>query len=153
MSIQYINNYINEKLQEKKWEALDLANYTGIAPSDISKYRKGTVKKLKADVFYKLYKAFGDPCYEASKIVYPELTLKPNKFIRQQRTPFGEFMYQFEESKNSIEHISLKTGIDENRLKDLYFRKASIEAYELILIEKAIGKNQGELFEMLYGTN
>lgn len=153
MSNQYINNYINEKLLEKKWEALDLANCAGIAPSDISKYRKGTVKKLKADVFYKLYKAFGDTCYKASKIVYPDLALKPNKFIRQQRTPFGEFMYQFEESKNSIEQIALKTGIDENRLKDLYFRKAAIEAYELILIEKAVDKKQGEFFELLYGSN
>ncbi|MNY50476.1 hypothetical protein D3C86_1859810 [compost metagenome] len=62
-------------------------------------------------------------------------------------------MYQFEESKNSIEQIALKTGIDENRLKDLYFRKASIEAYELILIEKAVDKKQGEFFELLYGTN
>jgi hypothetical protein len=62
-------------------------------------------------------------------------------------------MHQFEESKNSLEEIASKTGIDDNRLNDLFFRKASIEAFELILIEKAIGKNQGDLFEMLYGKS
>jgi hypothetical protein len=60
-------------------------------------------------------------------------------------------MKQYEESVNSIEEIAAKTGIDENRLKDLYFRKAALEAYELLLIEKAIGKKQGELFKEYFG--
>jgi hypothetical protein len=35
-------------------------------------------------------------------------------------------------------------------LKDLYFRKAALEAYEFLLIEKAIGKKQGELFDEFF---
>lgn len=60
-------------------------------------------------------------------------------------------MSQFETVKNSPEEIATKTRLDENRLKDLYFRKAALEAYEFLLIEKAVGKKQGELFDEFFG--
>lgn len=146
-----LTTYINDNLTHKKWEAIDLARVSGVNPSDISKYRKGTVHKLKADVFYKIYKAFGDTCSKATKVIYPDLDLKLNKYKPKERNAFGKFMLQFETSVNSIEEISVRTGIDENRLKDLYFRRGSLEAYELLLIEKTVGKKQGELFEGFYG--
>jgi len=143
-------NYINKNLILKNWEAIELSKVSGINPSDISKYRKGTVQKLKADIFYKIYKAFDDSCSSATKIIYPELDLKLNKYKPKKRNEFGHFMAQFEQNKNSIEEISAKTDINEQRLKELYYRNASVEAHELLLIEKAIGKKQGELFEEIY---
>lgn len=147
-----LGKYINEKLLVKKWEAIDLAKASGINPSDISKYRKGSVQKLKADIFYNLYTAFGDTCTKATNVVYPDLELKLNKYIPKERNTFGKFMEQFETINNSLEEIAIKTGIDENRLKDLYYRRAALEAYELLLIEKAVGKKQGELFEELFNS-
>src|SRR5690606_31531177 len=108
-------------------------------------------KGLSAKSFYFLYTAFGDSCTEATKIVYPNLNLKLNEYQPKKRNLFGSFMEQFETMVNSIEELSVKTGISENRLKDLYFRKAALEAYEFLLIEKAIGKEPGELFENFYG--
>ena len=60
-------------------------------------------------------------------------------------------MKQYESSNNTIEEIAAKTGIQEVRLFELYFRKGGLQAHELLLIEKAIDKKPGELFEELYG--
>jgi len=62
-------------------------------------------------------------------------------------------MKQSKYNKNSLKEILQKIKISENRLKDLYFRIAAPEAHELLLIEKAIGKKQGELFEAIYGKD
>jgi len=150
MISHHIGLYIEQNLKAKKWEAKDLASISGLSASDISKYRSGTVAKLKAEIFYKIYKAFGDSCEKATKVVYPDLNLKLDKYIPKARNEFGQFMSQFETIENSIEEIATKTGIDENRLKDLYYRKAALEAFELLLIEKAVGKKQGKLFEDFY---
>lgn len=146
-----IDTYIVKRLDELKWLDKVLSDKTGISKGQVSKLKKGTVDRLTAEVYYNIYKAFGDNCSKATEIVYPNLDLKLNKYKPKERNAFGKFMEQFENSVNSIEEISVKTGIDENRLKDLYFRKAALEAYELLLIEKAVGKKQGELFEEFYG--
>lgn len=153
MISHHIGLYIEQSLKAKKLEAKDLASISGLSNSDISKYRSGTVAKLKAEIFYKIYKAFGDSCSKATKVVYPDLNLKLDKYVPKARNEFGHFMSQFETIKNSTEQIAIKTGIDENRLKDLYYRKAALEAYELLLIEKAVEKKQGELFEKFFGNN
>lgn len=77
-------------------------------------------------------------------------TNSTNNYKLKERNAFGTFILKFEASVNSIEEISVKKGIDENRLKDLYFRRGPLEAYELLLIEKAVGKKQGELFDLRY---
>lgn len=146
-----IDNYIKETLQKLVWEDKNLVEKTGLSKGQISKLKNGHVERLTAEVFYKIYKAFGDSCAKATKVVYPDLSLKLEKYVPKARNEFGKFMSQFETIKNSIEEIAIKTGIDENRLKDLYYRKAALEAYELLLIEKAVGKKQGELFEEFFG--
>lgn len=151
MISHHIGLYIEQNLKTKKWEAKDLASISGLSNSDISKYRSGIVAKLKAEVFYKVYKAFGDSCLKATKVVYPDLNLELDKYVPKARNEFGQFMSQFETIKNSPEEIATKTRLDENRLKDLYFRKAALEAYEFLLIEKAVGKKQGELFDEFFG--
>lgn len=148
-----IDNYIKDKLQKLGWEDKNLVEKTGLSKGQISKLKNGHVERLTAEVFYKIYKAFGDSCEKATKVVYPDLNLKLDKYVQKARNEFGQFMSQFETIKNSTEEIAIKTGIDENRLKDLYYRKAALEAYELLLIEKAVGKKQGELFEKFFGNN
>ncbi len=146
-----IDNYIKDKLQKLGWEDKNLVEKTGLSKGQISKFKNGHVERLTAEVFYKIHKAFTDSCAKATKVVYPDLGLKLNKYSPKARIDFGNFMDQFETIKNSIEEIAIKTGIEENRLKDLYYRKAALEAYELLLIEKAVGKKQGELFEEFFG--
>lgn len=148
--LHHIDKYINKRLLELNWPDKNLVDKSRISKGQISKLKTGQVERLTAEVFYRIYTAFGDSCAKATKTVYPVLDLKLNKFKPKIRNAFGKFMEQFETNKNSIEEISAKTGIDENRLKDLYFRRASLEAYELLLIEKAVGKKQGELFEEIY---
>jgi len=145
-----IDKYISERLEELDWPDKTLADKSGISRSQISKLKKGIVERLSAETFYKIYTAFGDSCSKASNIVYPTLDFKLNKYTAPKRSDFGQFMSQFEESKNSPEEVATKTGIDDDRIKEIYFRKGALEAYELLLIEKAVGKNLGELFEGFY---
>jgi transcriptional regulator with XRE-family HTH domain len=145
-----IDNYIKEKLQKLGWEDKNLVEKTGLSKGQISKLKNGHVERLTAEVFYKIYKAFDDSCPKATKVIYPGLNLTLDKYIPKARNEFGKFMSQFETVKNSPEEIATKTRLDENRLKDLYFRKAALEAYEFLLIEKAIGKKQGELFDEFF---
>lgn len=151
MASHNLKDYLNKTLKEKNWNAIDLVRLSGISASDISKYRKGTIIRLKAEVFYRIYIAFGHNCSKATKTVFPNLDLNINNYKPKQRNAFGKFMEQFETSINSLEEVAAKTGINETRLKELYYRKGVIEAYELLLIEKAIGKKQGELFGEIYG--
>lgn len=77
-------------------------------------------------------------------------TNSTNNYKLKERNAFGKFILKFGTCVNSIEEISVKIGIDDNRLKDLYPLRGLLEAYELLLIEKAVGKKQGELFEEIY---
>lgn len=146
-----INLYILKRLEDLNWFDKTLVEKSGISKGQISKLKKGTVERLTAETFYKIYTAFGDSCSKASKIVYPSLNFKLMKYSAPKRSDFGRFMLQFEVSKNSPEEIAGKTGIDDDRIKEIYFRRGALEAYELLYIEKAIGKKQGELFEGFYG--
>lgn len=147
----HIDTYIKSSLSKSIWIDKDLVENIGLSKGQVSKLKNGSVERLTAEVFYRIYTAFGDTCTSAVKVVYPDLNLKLNKYKPKERNTFGKFIQQLETSVNSLEEISVKTGIDENRLKDLYFRRGSLEAYELLLIEKAVGKKQGELFEGFYG--
>lgn len=146
-----IDKYILGRLEELEWFDKILVDKSGISKGQISKLKKGLVERLSAETFYKVYTAFGDSCSKASKIVYPTLDFKLNKYNPPKRSDFGKFMSQFEESKNSPEEVATKAGIDDDRIREIYFRKGALEAYELLLIEKAVGKEQGELFEGFFG--
>jgi len=142
--------YITTRLKDLGWLDKDLVAGSGISKGHISKLKNKTGEKLTAFAFYSIYKAFGDTCSDAAKQVYPDLNLSLDSYTPKKRNEFGAFMLQFEESKNSPEEVAAKTGIDENRIKDIYFRKGAAVAYELLLIEKAVGKELGELFEKFH---
>jgi len=147
-----IDKYITKRLAELNWQDKILVEKSTLSKSQISKLKNGSIEKLSAETFYLLIQAFGDKFSTAISIIYPHLQEKNiKKYQPKNRNIFGTLMNKYEISTNSLEEISAKTGISEIRLAELYFRKGALEAYELILIEKAIGKRSGELFEELYG--
>ena len=150
--IHQIDKYISKRLSELDWQDKILVEKSNISKGQISKLKNGSIEKLSAETFYLLIKAFGDDFATALIIVYPHLK---NNILKQHkpkdRNAFGLLMKQYESSNNTIEEIAAKTGIQEVRLFELYFRKGGLQAHELLLIEKAIEKKPGELFEELYG--
>lgn len=146
-----VDKYIAERLRLLDWLDKTLVEKSGISKSQISKLKQGKVSRLTGEIFYRLYSAFGDSCRTAAGEIYPELDLELKTIIEPERNEFGAFMLQFEEVKNSIQQIAAKTDISENRMRAIYYRKGSPEAFELLLIERAIGKEPGELFENFYG--
>lgn len=149
-----ISLYINARLLELKWQDKILSEKSGLSTGQISKLKNGSITRLSANAFYLLVTAFDDSFLKATSLTYPNLKdFKLKKYNPKERNAFGDIMKETEVSVNSIEEISAKTGISEVRLSELYYRKGALEAFELILIEKAVGKNPGELFIKLYGKN
>lgn len=145
-----IGSYITEKLAELKMQDKILVDKSGISKGQISKLKSGSVERLSAETFYLIVKAFDDKIDKAVKVIYPSLNLDLNKEKTKTRNSFGKLMLQFETKINTLEQIAVRTGISTIRLTELYYRKGSPEAYELILIEKAIGVKSGVIFEQLY---
>lgn len=150
--IHQIDKYIIKKLAELDWQDKILVEKSTISKGQISKLKNGSIEKLSAETFYLVIKAFEDNFLTAIGLIYPHLyETKLKEYKPKNRNNFGVIMREYETSANLIEEISAITGILEGRLSELYFRKGALEAYELILIEKAINKRPGELFEELYG--
>lgn len=150
--IHQIDKYIVKRLEDLNWQDKELVEKSTISKGQISKLKNGSIEKLSAETFYLLVKAFGDEFATAITVVYPDLkNNKLKQYKPKDRNNFGVLMRQYETSSNTIEEIAAKTGIQELRLFELYFRKGGLQAHELLLIEKAIGKEAGELFEELYG--
>jgi len=148
----HIDKYILGKLKALNWPDKVLAERSTLSKGQISKLKNGSVDKLSAIAFYLIVKAFEDKFSVAIKIIFPDLRkIKLKRYKPRERNTFGLLMSEYERSDNTIEEIAAKTGITEVRLFELYFRNGSLQAYELILIEQAIGKKPGELFEELYG--
>jgi len=147
-----IDKYILKRLDELDWQDKELAEKSTISKGQISKLKNGSIEKLSAETFYLVVEAFGDKFLSAISLIYPRLKdHKLKKYQPKDRNVFGVLMSKYETTVNSIDEISAKTGIPEVRLHELYFRKGGLQAHELILIEKAIDKEAGELFEELYG--
>lgn len=145
-----ISKYIIDKLIELKWQDQKLSEISKISKPQISKLKNGGVVRLSAQTFYSIIKAFGDTVGKATKTIYPDQKFTLHKYNSKPRNRFGRLMLDYEMSKNSLEEISAKTGIKETRLNELYYRKGAPDAYELILIEKALDKNPGEIFESFF---
>lgn len=148
-----IGDYIDIKMDELGLTEEEIAIKMNMSQSQINKLRNGKVNKLNALTFYKIVTVFGGDFKEAIRIVFPNFQkVKLKKVPQKKRNPFGTFMLKFEKVTNTPKVISIKTGIPEIRILDLFFRKGSLEAFELLLIEKAIDKKPGELF-MSYFQN
>ncbi len=149
--IHKIDKYIIRGLNQHNWQDKILVDKSGISKGQISKLKNGMIEKLSAETFYLLVNAFQDDFAIAIPLVYPSLkNYNLRKHNHKKRNTFGSMMYHYEQSKNTLEEIAAKTGISETRLSELYYRKGALEAYELIIIEKALGLKEGELFKKLY---
>lgn len=127
----------------------------GISKSNISKIMTDQRQGVSAKNFYLIYKGVGHTCAHAMRMVYPDLKLVNIKYTVPERNEFGNLMLQFESGidANSPNILAQRTGISNQRMTDLYFKNGAAQAYELLLIEHAIGKRSGELFEMLYSES
>lgn len=148
----YVYEYIEKKLKQLNLSEKFLFDKSIISRSEMIKLRNEEREGLTSKKFYKLYSGLSDTAVNAASIIYPDLDLTLGEYISPKRNEFGEFMVQFERSENPPEEIAAKTGIPISRIRQIYFRTGSPEAYELLLIEKAVGKNSGELFEGFYGS-
>ncbi len=145
-----IDIYIKNKLKELGWKDNQLADKSGISPSQISKLKNGHVSKLSAQAFYSIVLAFNDNLENAIKVVFDLSKFELKEYKPKKRNEFGVLIQKFETTQNSIEEVSNKTGITGTRLNELYYRNGAPEAYEVIFIEKAIGVSTGKLFEKLF---
>lgn len=143
-----ISDYIKSRMDKMGWsEDKILADKSKISAAEISRLKNDYRDGLSPITFIKLVKAFGDSIKEATTIIYPDLDLTLGKYVPPKRNVFGSLMTEYEVSENSPEQVAAKTGIPLKRIKLIYLRTGSPEAYELLLIEKAVGEESGFLFE------
>jgi len=133
---------------------------TGVSSGEISKIINGNKKGVSLHSFYYLAVKSGDTIENVRDFVYPHRSFELNKVpptikVKKGRTNFGQYMKEhfenetvdFVDDENGFEKIQAKTGIAEQRLKDIYFNTGAPEPYEFLLIEKAVGKEPGEMMK------
>jgi len=145
--------YIEQKMRASNLNLAQLSEISNISKGELSKILSMTRSKISPLSFYKAYKAFGDSFSTIKNFVFPDIKLKNDIADFKNRNEFGVFMKKFEKDvkTNTPIEISASTGINITRIKAIYVKKGAVNAEELILIEMAIGKNPGELFELYYG--
>ena len=137
-----------------------LARKLNVSRGEISKIITKRRQSVSIRSFYNIAINSGDTIANAIDYVYPHRNFnltKLNAYTPDQnlRNKFGSYMkekfetdsVEYIPSKNSLEIISIKTGIPEKRLKEIYFKSGAPEAYEFLLIEKAVGKKTGEMMK------
>lgn len=148
-----VDNFGNYVLSRKI--ALGLSNeafakLTDVSGGDISKIINKKKKSVSLHSFYKIAVLSGDTIENVIQAVYThrDLELKTGEKI-EERSNFGIFMRDEVEveGKNGFDFILNRTGIDKKRLTDIYYNTGAPEPYELILIEKATGRETGELMK------
>ncbi len=132
----------------------------GLSEGEISKIINRKRLSVSLHSFYAISVKTGDTIEQTRDFVYPHRNFDL-KIIKDQidtnrtRKGFGIFMQDNYETdtkdnvqgKNAFEIILAKTGISKQRLTDIYFGTGAPEPYELLLIEKAVGKNTGEMMK------
>lgn len=150
--VQKFAIYLKEKKIQFGLTNEECGKKCGISAGEISKIINEKRQSIRAKTYYAIIQGFGDSFEIATNKIFGKNSFKLADYKKKKRNDFGTFMLQYEITENSIEEISYKTGLSETRLSELYFGRGSLEAFELILIEKAIGKNIGELFKLFYGN-
>lgn len=147
--IHKLSIYIDERLKQKSLKDKDLVTSSKLSKGRISTLKNNYQGKITPMALYSIVIGLNDNIENASKIIYPNLKLKAYK--PKERNQFGVLMSSYETIINSLEEIAAKTGIEETRLSEIYYRNGAPEAWELLLIEMAVGEKPGVLFEKLYG--
>lgn len=146
-----IENFADYVLSRKTMLGLSNENFgieVGLSKGEISKIINKDRKGVSIHSFYNIAVNSGDTIENARDAVYTrrKLELKTG-YKLEKRTNFGLLMGELFEGENTFEIIQAKTGIPKQRLTDLYYNTSAPEPYEMLLIEKAVGKNPGELMK------
>lgn len=142
--------FISNKKIELKYTNLHLETICKISNGEISKIIDLQRQNVKARVFYFIYRGLGIPFEEITNYVFQDVNLKLHKPKIKSQTNLGKILLEIDSQASLKEFISEKTGISITRLNALYYGTGSPNADELLLIEMAINKEPGELFEKLY---
>ena len=131
-----------------------------ISKGEISKILSKKRQGVSLTSFYLIAVNSGDTIENARDYVYPhrKFNLKKvkidtkekksiNKFGLYMKENFDSDTIEYSAGKNSFETIHQKTGIEEKRLKDIYYKTGAPEPFEFLLIEKAVGKKPGEMMK------
>lgn len=128
---------------------LALSQKTGVSDGEISKIITKKRKSVSLHSFYNIAINTGDTIKNVRDAVYTHRSLElKKKYKLEKRTNFGLFMRENFEGDNTFEEIQGKTGIEKQRLIDIYFNTGAPEPYEFLLIEKAVGKKPGEMMKV-----
>lgn len=149
-------NELGPYLASFKISGAEICSKTGLSKSDLSKLSSGITSRLTADKFYLINKAIKADLKNMLKEVFPKAKLVldwkkdiANKKQEKTSTPLG-FLLLKEENSRAI--ISAKTGITIDRLRNLSNKSNSeLLAIELYLIEMALSKVPGTIFEEIFG--
>lgn len=150
-------NELGPYLASFKISGAEICSKTGLSKSDLSKLSSGITSRLTADKFYLINKAVESDLEDMLLKVFPKVELVSdwkknikNKKQEKTSTPLGFFLLK-EENSRAI--ISAKTGITIDRLRDLSNKPNSeLLAVEVYLIEMALKKVPGTIFEELFGN-
>lgn len=124
------------------------AKLTDVSGGDISKIINKKKKSVSLHSFYKIAVLSSDTIENVRDAVYTKRNLElATDYKLEERTNFGTFMRDEVEGDNTFDIIMCKTGIEKQRLIDIYYNTGAPEPFELLLIEKATGRKPGELME------
>ncbi|GEM65968.1 hypothetical protein SF1_39500 [Sphingobacterium faecium NBRC 15299] len=140
--------YVKSRKAELGLSNEEFGKTTKVSGGEISKITSKNKKSVSIHSFYNIAVRSGDSIENARDAVYKHRNLVlVEDYKLDKRTNFGFLMHKLFEGENTFEIIQAKTGINKQRLTDLYFNTSAPEPYEMLLIEKAVGKNPGELMK------
>lgn len=146
--ISNFGDYVQSRKTLLGLSNLALSLKTGVSDGEISRIITKKRKSVSLHSFYNIAVNTGDTIENVRDIVYTHRKLELlNYYELEKRTNFGLFMRDEFEGENSFEKIQAKTGIEKQRLIDIYFNTGAPEPYEFLLIEKAVGKEPGEMMK------
>lgn len=138
----------------------NFAKKVNISKGEISKILNDNRQGVSLTSFYLIAVNSGDTIENARDYIYPhrKFNLKKvkidtkekkstNKFGLYMKENFDSDTIEYVGGKNSFDIIQQKTGIEEKRLKDIYYKTGAPEPFEFLLIEKAVGKKPGEMMK------
>jgi transcriptional regulator with XRE-family HTH domain len=144
-----VANFAEYVLARKIQSGLSIDNFAkmvDMTKGEISKVTNRQRKSVSLYSFYKIAILSGDMIENVRDTVYTKRNLElVTDYKLEERTNFGTFMRDEVEGDNTFDIIMCKTGIEKQRLIDIYYNTGAPEPFELLLIEKATGRKPGEL--------
>lgn len=146
LEVESFSKYVEIRKKGSGLAIERFADMVNVSKGEISKIINKKKKSVSLHSFCNIAINSGDTIENVRDAVYTHRKLDLHTdYELEKRTNFGEFMRSEIEGENTFEHILGKTGIEKQRLTDIYFNTGAPEPYEALLIEKAAGKEPGEI--------